>query len=68
VGRLALLTSVRVTLLVAALAIFAIGIFRLPHTATTGGELVIGEILAVAVGVQMLVAALYDRTGQANSL
>jgi hypothetical protein len=65
---LALWTSIRLTLLVAALTILAIGIFRLPDTATTGGELVIGEILAVAVGVQMLVAALYDRTGSENSL
>lgn len=67
-GRLALYVFVRLLLMTVALGIFAVGFFRLPDTVTTTGELVIGEILAITVGLQMLVAALSERSGRTRSL
>ncbi|MBA3314606.1 MAG: hypothetical protein M3552_07205 [Planctomycetota bacterium] len=54
-----LMTCVRLSLIVAAIGVIAVALFQLPETATTHGELVIGAVLATAVGLQMLVAAFF---------
>jgi hypothetical protein len=53
------MAGVRLSLLIAAIGVFALGFFERPETAATRGEFVVGEVLAIAVGLQMLLAALF---------
>jgi hypothetical protein len=67
IARRALREGVRLSLLLAAAGILALGFLWLPETATTQGEFIIGELLAVAVGLQLLVAAYLIEQPLANS-
>lgn len=68
VAQQALREGVRLALLVAAVGILALGFVWLPKTATTQGELVIGGLLAVAVGLELLVAAYFVEQPLAHSV
>jgi len=59
IARRALREGVRLALFFSAVGILALGLFWLPETTTTQGELVIGELLAAAVGLELFVAAYF---------
>lgn len=62
VAHALLMACVRLSLFVAAVGIILVGMFQLPDTVSTRGELVVGEVLAITVGLQMLVAACFFPT------
>lgn len=67
IARQALREGVRLALLLAAVGILTLGFLWLPETATTQGELVIGELLAIAVGLELLIAAYFVEQPLAQS-
>ena len=50
---------IRLLLVVAGLGVLAIGLFQLPSTAMTHGEMIVGLLLSFAVAAQILFAALF---------
>lgn len=50
-------TIVRAALIASAIAILAIGLLQLPSIVTTHGEMVVGLVLSLLVGLQIFFAA-----------